>query len=86
MPSGEKKIPLIKPNLIWCCGECKSYSVYQFVAFVPWKKAVKKLKKTSIICNTTDRHKQMYLEYADVGKTLSESFPSISPQSKKRKR
>jgi hypothetical protein len=69
--------------LIWCCGECESYSVYQFVAFVPGKKVVEKLKTASIKCNTTDRHKQMYLEYADVGKTLP---ASISPQSKKRKR
>jgi hypothetical protein len=86
MPSREKKIPLNEPNLIWCCGECESYSVYQFVAFVLGEKAVKKLKKASIKCNTTDHHKQMYLEYADVGKTLSELIPSISPQSKKRKR
>jgi hypothetical protein len=48
--------------------------------------AVKKIKKVSIKCITTDHHKQMYLEYADVGKTLAESIPSISPQSKKRKR
>jgi hypothetical protein len=82
----KKTIPLNKPNLIWCCGECESYSVYQFVVFVPGKKAVEKLKKASIKYNTTDRHKQMYLEYADVGKTLSESITSISPQSKKRKR
>jgi hypothetical protein len=54
--------------------------------FVLGRKAVKKLKKTSIKCNTTDHHKQMYLEYADAGKTLSESIPSISSQSKKRKR
>ncbi len=82
----KKTIPLNKPNLIWCCGECKSYSVYQFVAFLLGEKAVKKLKQASIKCNTTAHHKQMYLEYADVGKTLSESIPSISPQSKKRKR
>jgi hypothetical protein len=82
----KKMIPLNKPNLIWCCGECESYSVSQFVAFVPKKKAVEKLKKASIKCSTTDCHKQMYLEYADIGKTLSESIPSISPQSKKRKR
>jgi hypothetical protein len=82
----KKIIATNKPNLIWCCGECKSHSVYQFVAFVLGKKAVKKLKKASIKCNTTDCHKQMYLEYADLGKTLSESIPSISPQSKKRKR
>jgi hypothetical protein len=79
MPSGEKMIPLNKPNLIWCCGECKSYSVHQFVAFVRGEKAVEKLKKKSIKCNTTDHHKRMYLEYADIGKTLSESIPSISP-------
>jgi hypothetical protein len=82
----KKTIPLNKPNMIWCCGECKSYSVYQFVVFVPGKKATKKIKKASIKCKTTDYHKQMYLEYADIGKTLSESIPSISPQSKKRKR
>jgi hypothetical protein len=82
----KKTIPLNKPNLIWCCGECKSYSVHQFVVFVPGKKAVKKLKNTSNKCNTTDPDKQMYLEYADIGKTLSESIPSISPQSKRRKR
>jgi hypothetical protein len=81
----KKTIPLNKPNLIWCCGECKSYSVYQFVAFVPGKNVVKKLK-ASIKCNTTDHHKQMYSKYADVGKTFSESIPSISPQSTKRKR
>jgi hypothetical protein len=86
MPSREKMIPLNKPNLIWCCGECESYSVYQFVAFVSGKKAAKKLKKASSKCNTTDCHKQMYLGYADIGKTLWESIPSISPQSKKRKR
>ncbi len=66
----KKTIPLNEPNLIWCCGECKSYSVYQFVAFVPKKKAVKKLKKASIKCNTTDHHKQMYLVYADIGKNI----------------
>ena len=82
----KKTIPLNKANLIWCCGECESYSVDQFVAFVPGKKAVEKLKKDSIKCNTTDHHKQMYLEYADIGKTLSVSVTSISPQSKKRKR
>jgi hypothetical protein len=60
-------------------------SVYQFVAFVLGRKAVKKLR-VSIKCNTIDHQKQMYLEYADVGKTLSESMPSISPQSTKRKR
>jgi hypothetical protein len=79
----KKTIPLNKANLIWCCGECKSYSVDQFVAFVPGKKAVEKLKKASIKCNTTDRHKQMYFEDADVGKTL---LASIAPQFKKRKR
>ncbi len=81
----KKTIALNKPNLIWCCGEWESYSVYQFVAFVLGEKAVKKLK-ASIKCNTTDHHKQMYFEYADVGKTLSESIPSISPQYTKRKR
>jgi hypothetical protein len=50
------------------------------------KKAAKKLKKASSKCNTTDCHKQMYLGYADIGKKLSESIPSISPKSKKRKR
>jgi hypothetical protein len=79
----KKTIPLNEPNLIWCCGESKSYYVYHFVAFVLGKKAVEKLKKASIKCNTTDHHIQMYLEYADVGKTL---LASISPQSKKRKR
>ena len=44
-------IPLNKANLIWCCGECKSYSVDQFVAFVPGKKAVEKLKK--LLSNAT---------------------------------
>ncbi len=83
MPSGEKTIPLNKQNLLWCCGECKLYSVYQFVAFVPGKMAVEKLKKASIKYNTTNCHKLMYLEYADIGKTLS---ASIAPQSKKRKR
>jgi hypothetical protein len=82
----KKTIPLNKPNSIWCCGECESYSVYQFVAFVSGKKAVKKLKEASIKCNTIDHHTQMYIEYADVGKTLSESIQSISAQSKKRKR
>jgi hypothetical protein len=79
----KKTIPLNKANLIWCCGECESYSVHLFVAFVPGEKAVKKLKKASIKCNTTDCHKQMYFEDADFGKTLS---ASIAPQSKKRKR
>jgi hypothetical protein len=79
----KKTIPLNKANLIWYCGECESYSVHQFLAFVPGKKAVKKLKKVSIKCNTTDHHKQMYFEDADVRKTLS---ASIAPQSKKRKR
>ncbi len=83
MPSGEKTIPLNKANLIWCCGECKSYSVDQFVVFVPGEKAVKKLKKASIKCNTTDHHQQMYFEDADIGKTL---LASIAPQFKKRKR
>jgi hypothetical protein len=79
----KKTIPLNKANLIWCCGECKSYSVDQFVAFVLGKKAVKKLKKDSIKCNTTDHHKRIYFEDADGGKTLS---ASIAPQFKKRKR
>jgi hypothetical protein len=79
----KKTIPLNKANLIWCCGECKSYSVDQFVAFVPEKKAVEKLKKASIKCNTPDRHKRMYFEDADSGKTLS---ASIAPQFEKRKR
>jgi hypothetical protein len=79
----KKTIPLNKPNLIRCCGECKSYSIHQFVAFVPGKKAVEKLKKASIKCITTDHHKQMYFEDTDFGKTLSASIP---PQSKKRKR
>jgi hypothetical protein len=69
--------------LIWCCGECESYSVDQFVAFVPGEKAVKKLKKKSNKCNTTYHHKRMYFEDADGGKTLS---ASIAPQFKKRKR
>ena len=64
----KKTIPLNKANLIWCCGECKSYSVDQFVAFVPGKKAVKKLKKASIKCNKNDCHKRMYFEDADGGK------------------
>ncbi len=77
MPSGEKKtIPLNKANLIWCCGECTSYSFDQFVAFLPGEKAVKKLKKASIKCNTTDHHKWMYFEDADGGKTLSASTAS----------
>jgi hypothetical protein len=76
----EKTIPLNKANLIWCCGECKSYSVDQFVAFAPGKKAVKKLKKDSIKCNTTDCHKWMYFEDTDGGKTL---LASIAPQFKK---
>ncbi len=76
-------IPLNKANLIWCCGECESYSVDQFVVFVLGKKAVEKLKKASIKCNTSDHHKQMYFEDADAGKTL---FASIAPQFKKRKR
>ncbi len=79
----KKTIPLNEANLIWCCGECKSYSVDQFVAFVPGEKAVKKLKKTSIKCNTTDRHKWMYYEDADGGKTL---LASIAAQLKKIKR
>jgi hypothetical protein len=83
MPSREKMIPLNETNLIWGCGECESYYVDQFVAFVPGKKAVKKLKKASIKCNTTDRHKWMYFEDADSGKTLS---ASIAPQFKKIKR
>ncbi len=83
MPSGEKTIPLNKANLILCCGECESYSVDQFVAFVPGKKAAKKLKNASIKCNTNDCHKQMYFEDADGGKTL---LASIAPQFKKRKR
>ncbi len=83
MPCGKKTIPLNKANLIWCCGECKSYSVDQFVAFVLGEKALKKLKKASIKCNTTDHHKRIYFEDADGGKTLS---ASIAPQFKKRKR
>jgi hypothetical protein len=79
----KKTIPLNEANLIWCCGECESYPVDQFVAFVPGKKAVKKLKKAFIKCNTTDGHKRMYFEDADSGKTLS---ASIAPQFKKRKR
>ena len=79
----KKMIPLNKANLIWCCGEYESYSVNRFVAFVPEKKAVKKLKKASIKCNTTDRQKQMYFEDISIGKTLS---ASIAPQFKKRKR
>jgi hypothetical protein len=63
----KKTIPLNEANLIWCCGECKSYSFHQFVAFVPGKKAVKKLKKASIKCNTTDRHKQICFKDTDVG-------------------
>ncbi len=47
----KKTIPLNEANLIWCCGECKSYSVDQFVAFVPGKKAVEKLKK--LLSNAT---------------------------------
>jgi hypothetical protein len=39
-----KMIPLNEENLIWCSGECKSYSVDQLVAFVLGEKAVKKLK------------------------------------------
>ncbi len=76
----KKTVPLNKASLIWCCGECKSYSVDQFVAFVPEKKAVKKLKKDSIKCNTTDRQKRMYYEDAEGRKTLS---ASIAPQLKK---
>jgi hypothetical protein len=79
----KKMIPLNKANLTWCCGECESYSVDQFVAFVPGKKAVKKLKKASIKCNTTDRQKRMYFEDTGGRKTLS---ASIAPQFKKRKR
>jgi hypothetical protein len=79
----KKTIPLNEANLIRCCDECKSCSVDQFVAFVPGKKAVKKLKKASIKRNTTDHHKQVYFEDADGGKTLS---ASIAPQFKKRKR
>ncbi len=36
-----KMIPLNEENLIWCSGECKSYSVNQLVAFVLGEKAVK---------------------------------------------
>jgi hypothetical protein len=79
----KKTIPLNKANLIWYCGKCKSYSVDQFVAFVLGKKAVKKLKKAFIKCNTTDRHKQMYFEDADGGKRL---LASIASQFQKRKR
>jgi hypothetical protein len=66
--------------LIWCVGECESYSIDQFVAFVPGEKAAKKLKKASIKCNTTDCHKRMHFEDADGGKTLS---ASIAPQFKR---
>jgi hypothetical protein len=75
----KKTIPFNKANLIWCCGECKSYSVDHFVVFVPGKKAVKKLKKASIKYNTTDCHKRMYYKDAEGGKTLS---ASIAPQLK----
>jgi hypothetical protein len=47
----KKMIPLIKANFIWCCGECKSYSVDQFVAFVPGKRLSKSSKK--ILSNAT---------------------------------
>ncbi len=43
----KKTIPLNKPNFSLCCGECNSYSVDQFVVFVPGKKAVKKQKNLS---------------------------------------
>jgi hypothetical protein len=76
----KKTIPLNKANLIWRCCECKSYSVDQFVAFVPGKNAVEKLKKDSIKCNTTDRHKRMYYEDTEGRKALS---ASIAPQLKK---
>ncbi len=76
----KKTILLNKANLIWCYGECESYSVDQFVAFVPGKDAVEKLKKGSIKCNTTDHHKWMYYGDAEGGKTLS---ASIAPQFKK---
>jgi hypothetical protein len=79
----KKTVPLNEANLIWCCGECESYCVDQFVVFVLGKKAVKKLKKDSIKCNTTERHKRMYYENAEGGKTLS---ASIAPQLKKVKR
>ena len=78
MPSGEKNDPSQR-----CCGECKSYSFDQFVAFVLGQKAVEKLKKGSIKCNTTDRHKRMYYGDSEGRKTLS---ASIAPQFKKRKR
>ncbi len=78
----KKRIPLNKANLIWCCGEWESYSVDQFVAFVPGEKAAEKLKKGSIKCNTTDRHKRMYYEDVEGGKTLS---ASIANQLKKKR-
>jgi hypothetical protein len=42
----KKTIPLNKANLIWCCSKCKSYSVHQFVAFVPGKKGCQKAQKS----------------------------------------
>jgi hypothetical protein len=47
----KKTISLNKANLIWCCGECESYSVDQFVAFVLGKKLSKISKK--ILSNAT---------------------------------
>ncbi len=75
----KKTIPLKEELLIWCSGECKSYSVDQLAAFVPGKNAVKNLKD-----HTSDHHNQMYSKLADFQKTLSESIGSILPESRKR--
>jgi hypothetical protein len=47
----KKTILLNKPNSILCCGECKSYSVNQFVAFVPEKRLSKSSKR--LLSNAT---------------------------------
>jgi hypothetical protein len=75
-----KTIPLNEENLIWCSGECKSWSVDQLVALVPGNNAVKKLMQYK-----SDHHKQIYSKLVDFKETLSESTGSISPESRKRK-
>jgi hypothetical protein len=48
----KKTIPLNKANLIWCCGECESYSVHQFEAFVLGEKRLSKSSK-KLLSNAT---------------------------------
>jgi len=79
----KKTIPLNEPNFTWCCGECDSYSVDQFVAFEPGKKAATKLQIFSKGL-PIDHPKHMALQYDDKDTTKTElnSFET----KKKRKR